>query len=81
MSSPSCAGLTVLPLWNSRGLVVDSDAVFKGLCREVLAYMRGEGRYNFSGLSCYDRDNAAFDAWIDLEQRIRGALIDAGDVV
>ena len=41
---------------------------------EVLCYRRGEGNYNFSGLSDYDRSNALFDAWQEIEGRL-SALI------
>ena len=47
---------------------------FRELCAEVLAFHHGEGCYNFSGLSPYDRDNAAFDAWQDIRQRLKSAL-------
>jgi hypothetical protein len=47
---------------------------FRELCAEVLAFHHGEGRYNFSGLNPYDRDNAAFDAWQDIRQRLKSAL-------
>jgi hypothetical protein len=44
--------------------------------REVLRYRHGEGRYNFSGLSDYDRANASDDAWNELEQSIRVFLLE-----
>lgn len=47
---------------------------FRALCAEVLAYYHGEGKYNFRSLNDYDRDNAAFDAWKDIEHRIESAL-------
>jgi len=47
---------------------------WKGLCAEVLAFNNGEGCYNFSGLKTCDRDNAAFDAWQDIRQRLKSAL-------
>jgi hypothetical protein len=47
---------------------------FRELCTEVLAFHHGEGCYNFSGLNPYDRDNAAFDAWQDIRQRLKSAL-------
>lgn len=47
---------------------------FRSLCAEVLAYNNGEKPYNFSSLSPYDRDNAAFDAWQDIKQRLKDAL-------
>jgi hypothetical protein len=47
---------------------------FRALCAEVLAFNNGEGLYNFSGLKPYDRDNAAFDAWRDIRQRLKSAL-------
>ena len=50
---------------------------FRSLCAEVLAYRHGEGKYNFSRLDPYDRDNAAFDAWRDIEQRIKEALAES----
>jgi hypothetical protein len=48
--------------------------IFRELCAEVLAYNEGQGKYNFSHLSSYDRDNAAFDAWQDIKQRLKEAL-------
>jgi hypothetical protein len=50
---------------------------FRSLCAEVLAYRYGEGKYNFSRLDPRDRDNAAFDAWQDIEQRIKEALAES----
>jgi len=47
---------------------------FRALCAEVLAFNNGESPYNFSGLTPYDRDNAAFDAWQDIRQRLKSAL-------
>ena len=47
---------------------------FRELCAEVLAFHHGQGCYNFSGLNPYDRDNAAFDAWQDIRQRLKSAL-------
>ena len=47
---------------------------FRVLCAEVLAFNNGESPYNFSGLNPYDRDNAAFDAWQDIRQRLKSAL-------
>jgi len=47
---------------------------FRALCAEVLAFNNGESPYNFSGLNPYDRDNAAFDAWQDIRQRLKSAL-------
>jgi hypothetical protein len=49
-------------------------ADFRSLCAEILAYSNGEGDYNFSRLNAYDRDNAAFDAWQDIRQRLKEAL-------
>jgi hypothetical protein len=51
-----------------------SLAHWRGLCAEVLAFNNGEGCYNFSSLKPYDRDNAAFDAWQDIRQRLKSAL-------
>jgi hypothetical protein len=47
---------------------------FRALCAEVLAFNNGESPYNFSGLTPYDRDIAAFDAWQDIRQRLKSAL-------
>jgi len=48
--------------------------VFRDLCAEVIAYNEGKGKYNFSHLNLYDRDNAAFDAWQDIKLRLKQAL-------
>jgi hypothetical protein len=53
-----------------------SDSVFRDLCQEVLDYYEGRGKYNFSHLSPHDRDNAAYDAWQLIRERIKQALID-----
>lgn len=55
-----------------------NDSVFRDLCQEVLEYYEGRGKYNFSHLSPYDRDNEAFDAWQLIRERIKQALIDTG---
>lgn len=47
---------------------------YRALCAKVLAYNLGEGQYNFSGLSDYDRDNAAFDAWQEIKAELKSAL-------
>lgn len=46
------------------------------LLQKVIAYYEGRGKYNFSHLSNYDRDNAAFDAWQEIRQEIKEALRD-----
>ena len=33
-----------------------------------------DGKYNFSHLNACDKDNAAFDAWQDIKQRLKEAL-------
>lgn len=50
--------------------------IFRELCQEVLDYYEGRGKYNFTHLSHYDRDNAAFDSWQDIRQRIQSSLKD-----
>lgn len=50
--------------------------LFAELLRRVIAYYEGRGKYNFSHLSNYDRDNAAFDAWQEIRQEIKEALRD-----
>jgi hypothetical protein len=47
---------------------------FKQLCAEVLAYHEGQGKYNFSHLNPYDRENAAFDAWQEIKAELKRAL-------
>lgn len=41
------------------------------LCKDIYSYCTGKGKYDFSHLSVYDRENAAFDAWLPLEERLR----------
>lgn len=55
-----------------------SDQVFRDLCQEVLDYYEGRGKYNFSHLGPHDRDNAAYDAWQLIRERIKQALVDTG---
>lgn len=47
---------------------------FRALCAEVIAYNEGQGKYNFTHLNRFDRDNAAFDAWVKLRDEIKAAL-------
>lgn len=42
--------------------------------RLVLAYRRGEGRFNFSSLPSQERDTAMFDAWQEVEAEVTDAL-------
>ena len=44
------------------------------LLREVMAYRRGEGRYNFSRLPYDERGIACLEAWESLEKRIDAHL-------
>lgn len=44
------------------------------LLAEVLAYRKGDGKYNFAHMNPSDRANAGFDAWADLETRIGAHL-------
>lgn len=48
--------------------------IFRELCAEVLAYNEGQGKYDFSRLNSYDRENAAFDAWQGIKQKLKEAL-------
>ena len=41
---------------------------------EIMNYRQGKGAFNFSKLSSYDRDNAAYDAWESLEEQILSVL-------
>lgn len=52
-----------------------SKTSFRALCEKVIAYNEGIGEYNFSGLSPYDRDNAAFDAWQEIKAELKSALL------
>jgi hypothetical protein len=54
--------------------MTNNQTDFRALCAEVLAFNNGESPYNFSGLTPYDRDIAAFDAWQDIRQRLKSAL-------
>lgn len=47
---------------------------FRALCAEVIAYNEGQSPYNFSDLNGEDRDNAAYDAWVELREEIKAAL-------
>lgn len=55
---------------------VTHSRLLAGLLQKVIAYYEGQGKYNFSHLSNYDRDNAAFDAWQEIRQEIKEALKD-----
>lgn len=55
---------------------VTCSRLLAGLLQKVIAYYEGQGKYNFSHLSDYDRDNAAFDAWQEIRQEIKEALSD-----
>jgi hypothetical protein len=44
------------------------------LLQNVIDCTTGKGKYNFSNLSNYERDNATFDAWQSLEYEIEGFL-------
>lgn len=47
---------------------------FRALCAKVIAYNEGQGPYNFTQLNGEDRDNAAYNAWLELRQEIKTAL-------
>lgn len=49
----------------------DRIALLEGALRDVLAFRRGQGKYSLSGLSDYDRGNAAEDAWQEIETRLQ----------
>ena len=49
-------------------------AGYKELCAKVLAYNEGKGKYNFSHLDSYDRENASFDAWQEIKAELKSAL-------
>lgn len=58
-------------------MLCKSKNIFRDLCQEVLDYYEGRGKYNFSHLNPHDRDNAAFDAWQLIRERIKQALTDS----
>lgn len=47
---------------------------FRALCAKVIAYNEGQSPYNFSQLNSHERDNAAYDAWVELKDEIKSAL-------
>lgn len=51
--------------------------ILLALLREVVAYRRGHGAYNFSRLPDADRSLAALEAWERIEQRIDAAITKA----
>jgi hypothetical protein len=59
---------------NLREVEAVDSRLFVELARKVIMYYQGEGKYNFSHLPRYDRDNAAFDAWQEIRQEIKEAL-------
>lgn len=52
---------------------------FRALCAKVIAYNEGQGKYNFTNLKSHERDNAAFDAWVNLRDEIKSALADTAN--
>lgn len=60
------------------------QATTESLCRErdeavsllknVMDYRRGDGGYDFSNLPRDERDNAAYDAWCEIENEINEFL-------
>jgi len=44
------------------------------LLADVIKYRRGIGKYDFSRLPDQEGENAAFDAWMELENRILAIL-------
>lgn len=53
--------------------LAEKDALV-GLVRKVLQYRRGEGPFNFSGLSQQQRANASCDAWDEIEAELAATL-------
>lgn len=51
-------------------------AALREAVRMVLDYEQGIGVFDFSGLSAYERQNAAFDAWLEVRERMVRALED-----
>jgi len=46
------------------------------LCIEIYNFAQGNGKYDFSKLSDYDRENAAFDAWSKIEEKLAPLVIE-----
>jgi hypothetical protein len=49
-------------------------ALLREALEAVLAYREGRGAYAFHTLPAADRENAAFDAWQEVEAKVRAAL-------
>lgn len=59
-------GLVILPKEPTEGMIE--------LLKDILRYRRGEGSYNFSDKPDDVRENYAFDAWCQIENRIGATL-------
>lgn len=44
------------------------------LLQEILDYNEGKGKYNFSSLSNYDRENESFDSWMRIKEKIKETI-------
>ncbi len=55
-------------------LAADTIEAMQAVLRDVRAYNKGEGRFNFSALGNLDRENASYDAWQEIAKRIDAAL-------
>jgi hypothetical protein len=61
-------------------LCAEAASTIEGLIdvlHDVRAFNKGDGKFNFSSLSNYDRANAADDAWQEIASRIDTALAKA----
>jgi hypothetical protein len=54
--------------------VTERENRLEAAAREVLAFKRGEGRYNFSRLPLDQQENEYWDRWNEVEDMISAAL-------
>jgi hypothetical protein len=66
------------PTFDTRIEAADTIEALKAVLQDVRAYNKGDGRFNFSTLSNYDRENASYDAWQEIAERIDETLAKAG---
>ena len=58
----------------SNARLIAASPVLYSVPEEVMAFRKGVGKYRFSHLPTYERANASFDAWQEIETRIVAAL-------
>jgi len=63
--------------WNTRTPSPD-HVIMREALELVLGYREGKGRFRFAGMPRQERENAAFDAWQEVEAKVREALSHKG---